>query len=139
IATSASANQPMQWPPTSAPIARPIPIRTIARQPPHPKQLRARASRRLFVLAFAVEFLSPPSYAPPTHSWGNGNMADIEVPVLIVGGSLVGMSAAMLLGHHGIRPLVVEHHRGTAIHPRAAMITQRTMEILRTVGIEQIV
>jgi 2-polyprenyl-6-methoxyphenol hydroxylase-like FAD-dependent oxidoreductase len=66
-------------------------------------------------------------------------MADIEVPVLIVGGSLVGMSAAMLLGHHGIRPLVVEHHRGTAIHPRAAMITQRTMEILRTVGIEQIV
>jgi 2-polyprenyl-6-methoxyphenol hydroxylase-like FAD-dependent oxidoreductase len=66
-------------------------------------------------------------------------MPDIEVPVLIVGGSLVGMSTAMLLAHHGIRPLVVEHHRGTAIHPRAAMITQRTMEILRTVGIEQIV
>jgi 2-polyprenyl-6-methoxyphenol hydroxylase-like FAD-dependent oxidoreductase len=66
-------------------------------------------------------------------------MSEIEVPVLIVGGSLVGMSAAMLLGHHGIKPLVVEHHRGTAIHPRAAMITQRTMEILRTVGIEQIV
>jgi 2-polyprenyl-6-methoxyphenol hydroxylase-like FAD-dependent oxidoreductase len=66
-------------------------------------------------------------------------MPDIEVPVLIVGGSLVGMSAAMLLGHHGIRSLAVEHHRGTAIHPRAAMITQRTMEILRTVGVEQIV
>jgi 2-polyprenyl-6-methoxyphenol hydroxylase-like FAD-dependent oxidoreductase len=66
-------------------------------------------------------------------------MPDIEVPVLIVGGSLVGMSTAMLLGHHGIKPLVVEHHRGTAIHPRAAMITQRTMEILRTVGIEQTV
>jgi len=66
-------------------------------------------------------------------------MPDIEVPVLIVGGSLVGMSTAMLLGHHGIRARVVEHHRGTAIHPRAAMITQRTMEVLRTVGIEQIV
>jgi 2-polyprenyl-6-methoxyphenol hydroxylase-like FAD-dependent oxidoreductase len=66
-------------------------------------------------------------------------MPDIEVPVLIAGGSLVGMSTAMLLGHHGIKPLVVEHHRGTAIHPRAAMITQRTMEVLRTVGIEQIV
>ncbi len=66
-------------------------------------------------------------------------MPDLEVPVLIVGGSLVGMSTAMLLGYHGIKPLVVEHHRGTAIHPRAAMITQRTMEILRTVGIEQIV
>ncbi len=66
-------------------------------------------------------------------------MPDIEVPVLIVGGSLVGMSTAMLLGHHGIRSLAVEYHRGTAIHPRAAMITQRTMEVLRTVGVEQIV
>jgi len=66
-------------------------------------------------------------------------MADIEVPVLIVGGSLVGLSAAMLLGHHGIPSLAVEHHRGTAIHPRAAQINQRTMEIFRTVGIEQIV
>ncbi|HEV3482641.1 MAG TPA: FAD-dependent monooxygenase [Candidatus Acidoferrales bacterium] len=66
-------------------------------------------------------------------------MSDIEVPVLIAGGSLVGMSAALLLGHHGIPALVVEHHRGTAIHPRAAMITQRTMEIFRTVGVEQIV
>jgi len=64
---------------------------------------------------------------------------DIEVPVLIVGGSLVGMSSAMLLGHYGVRSLVVEHHRGTAIHPRAAQITQRTMEIFRSVGVEQIV
>jgi len=66
-------------------------------------------------------------------------MPEIETPVLIVGGSLVGMSAALLLAHHAIRPLVVEHHRGTAIHPRAAMITQRTMEVFRTVGIEQVV
>jgi len=63
----------------------------------------------------------------------------IEVPVLVVGGSLVGMSSAMLLGHYGVRSFVVEHHRGTAIHPRAAQITQRTMEIFRTVGVEQIV
>lgn len=70
---------------------------------------------------------------------GGENMADIEVPVFIVGGSLVGMSTALFLGHHGVRGLAVEHHRGTAIHPRAAMITQRTMEVLREVGIEQIV
>lgn len=63
----------------------------------------------------------------------------IEVPVLVVGGSLVGMSSAMLLGHYGVRSLVVEHHRGTAIHPRAAQISQRTMEIFRTAGVEQIV
>ena len=66
-------------------------------------------------------------------------MADLEVPVLIVGGSLVGMSTALLLAHHGVRAMVVEHHRGTAIHPRAALINQRTMEILRLVGVEQIV
>lgn len=34
---------------------------------------------------------------------------------------------------------MVENHRGTAIHPRAALINQRTMEIFRTVGVEQIV
>ncbi len=66
-------------------------------------------------------------------------MHDREVPVLIVGGSLVGMSTALLLGHHGIRALAVEYHRGTAIHPRAAQISQRTMEVFRTVGVEQIV
>lgn len=66
-------------------------------------------------------------------------MQNIEVPVLIVGGSLVGMSTALLLGHHGIRALAVEHHRGTAIHPRAAQISQRTMEVFRSVGVEQIV
>jgi putative polyketide hydroxylase len=65
--------------------------------------------------------------------------AEIEIPVLIVGGSMVGMTAALLLGYHGVRSLVVEHHRGTAIHPRAASVTQRTMEILRSVGLEQIV
>jgi 2-polyprenyl-6-methoxyphenol hydroxylase-like FAD-dependent oxidoreductase len=66
-------------------------------------------------------------------------MPDLEVPVLIAGGSLVGMSTALLLGHHGIRALAVERHRGTAIHPRAALINQRTMEIFRSVGIERMV
>lgn len=66
-------------------------------------------------------------------------MPDIEIPVLIVGGSLVGMSTALLLGYHGVRALAIESHRGTAIHPRAAQISQRTMEIFRTVGVEQIV
>lgn len=51
----------------------------------------------------------------------------------------MGMSSALFLGHHGVRPLTVEHHRGTAIHPRAALISQRTMEVFRTVGVEQIV
>src|SRR3974390_1531859 len=60
-----------------------------------------------------------------------------EVDVLVVGGSLVGMTSAMLLAYHGVRTLCVEHHRGGAIHPRAALVTQRSMEVLREVGLEQ--
>jgi 2-polyprenyl-6-methoxyphenol hydroxylase-like FAD-dependent oxidoreductase len=62
-----------------------------------------------------------------------------DAEVIVVGGSLVGMTMGLLLAHHGVRVVVAEHHRGTAIHPRAAQISQRTMEILRSVGIEQIV
>ena len=57
---------------------------------------------------------------------------DVDTDVLVVGGSLVGMTMGLLLAHQGVRVIVVEHHRGTAIHPRAAQITQRTMEILRS-------
>ena len=60
----------------------------------------------------------------------------LEVPVLIVGGSLVGLSAGLLLAQHGVHSLVVERHSGTAIHPRAAHATQRTMEIFRAAGLE---
>jgi 2-polyprenyl-6-methoxyphenol hydroxylase-like FAD-dependent oxidoreductase len=59
-----------------------------------------------------------------------------EVPVLIVGGSLVGLSTAAFLGHHGVPSLVLERHRGTAIHPRAALVNQRTIETYRALGLE---
>jgi 2-polyprenyl-6-methoxyphenol hydroxylase-like FAD-dependent oxidoreductase len=59
-----------------------------------------------------------------------------DVPVLIVGGSLVGLSAAVFLGARGVRSLAVERHAGTAIHPRAALVNQRTMENYRSVGID---
>jgi 2-polyprenyl-6-methoxyphenol hydroxylase-like FAD-dependent oxidoreductase len=59
-----------------------------------------------------------------------------DVPVLIVGGSLVGLSAACFLGSRGIPSLVVERHVGTAIHPRAALVNQRTMENYRSIGLD---
>src|SRR3954447_13539664 len=64
-------------------------------------------------------------------------MPDSEVPVLIVGGSLVGLTTAMLLGHHGVASLSVERHAGTAIHPRAGHFQLRTMEVLRQMGLEE--
>ena len=66
-------------------------------------------------------------------------MTEHETPVLVAGGSLVGMFMAALLARQGIHPLVVERHPGSAIHPRAAMIYQRTMEIIRSLGIEDAV
>jgi 2-polyprenyl-6-methoxyphenol hydroxylase-like FAD-dependent oxidoreductase len=65
--------------------------------------------------------------------------AEEETSVLIVGGSLVGLSAAVLLSLHGIDSLTVERHTGTAIHPRAGHFHLRTMEILRSMGLEDAV
>jgi 2-polyprenyl-6-methoxyphenol hydroxylase-like FAD-dependent oxidoreductase len=63
-------------------------------------------------------------------------MTEEEIPVLIVGGSLVGLTTAMLLGHHGVPSLSVERHAGTAIHPRAGHFQLRTMEVIRQMGLE---
>ncbi|HEY6524523.1 MAG TPA: FAD-dependent monooxygenase [Solirubrobacteraceae bacterium] len=62
---------------------------------------------------------------------------DEEVDVLVIGGSLVGLSTAMFLGIHGIRALAVERHASTAIHPRAGHFQLRTSEVLRSAGLEE--
>ncbi len=59
-----------------------------------------------------------------------------EVPVLIIGGSLVGLATSMFLGTHRVPCLSVEKHRGTAIHPRAGYFQLRTLELMRAAGIE---
>ncbi|MFI4869129.1 MAG: FAD-dependent monooxygenase [Steroidobacterales bacterium] len=66
-------------------------------------------------------------------------VSEQEVPVLVVGGSLVGLTTSVLLASHGVRHMLIERHRGTAIHPRAASFHQRTMEIFRSVGLQQAV
>ena len=64
---------------------------------------------------------------------------DHTTPVLIVGGSLVGLTTSLLLSTYGIPNIVVEKHRGTAIHPRAASFHQRTMEVFRHAGVQDVV
>ncbi|MGV9561469.1 FAD-dependent oxidoreductase [Streptomyces sp. NPDC003480] len=58
------------------------------------------------------------------------------VPVLVVGGSLVGLSASVFLGRLGIRHRVVERHAATSAHPRGRGNNMRTMELFRTAGLE---
>src|SRR5215470_10408474 len=78
-----------------------------------------------------------PRPAPARQTRRHADMTDNDVPVLIVGGSLVGLSTAVFLGHHGVPSLVLERHRGTAIHPRAALVNQRTIEAYRAVGLQE--
>ena len=61
----------------------------------------------------------------------------IDVPVLIVGGGPVGLTASILLSQHGIRSLLAERHPGTAILPKARGINARTMEMYRQCGVDQ--
>jgi 2-polyprenyl-6-methoxyphenol hydroxylase-like FAD-dependent oxidoreductase len=61
---------------------------------------------------------------------------NFDAPVLIAGGGLVGMSAAMFLAQHGIRSLAVERLRNVVPLPRAAFFHMRTIELFRSCGIE---
>ncbi len=65
------------------------------------------------------------------------NTEDIDnTPVLIVGGSLVGLSAAVFLSWRGVPVVVIDKHHGSSPHPRAIGFTTRTVEHFRQVGIE---
>lgn len=66
-------------------------------------------------------------------------MTEQQIPVLIVGGGIVGLSASLFLSHQGIPSLLVERHAGTSIHPRARGVNGRTMELYRELGIDQTV
>ena len=59
-----------------------------------------------------------------------------EVPVLIVGGGPVGLTASIQLSRLGIRNLLVERHPGVAKLPKARGINARTMEMYRQMGLE---
>jgi putative polyketide hydroxylase len=61
---------------------------------------------------------------------------DETVPVLVVGGGLVGLSTALFLAAHGVPPLLVEKHPDLLIHPRARGFSPRTVELFREVGLE---
>ena len=66
------------------------------------------------------------------------NMTD-EAPVLIAGGGLVGLSAAAFLAQQGIRSLTIERLAASSPLPRAAFFHMRTLEMFRSLGIEDAV
>jgi 2-polyprenyl-6-methoxyphenol hydroxylase-like FAD-dependent oxidoreductase len=60
-----------------------------------------------------------------------------EIPVLIAGGGRLGLSAATFLAQHGIRSVAIERLKASSPLPRAAFFHMRTLEMFRSVGIEQ--
>jgi 2,4-dichlorophenol 6-monooxygenase len=58
-----------------------------------------------------------------------------EVPVLIVGAGPAGLALSLSLRRYGVDHLLVERHPGTAHTPRAHIVNQRTVEILRRLGV----
>ena len=61
---------------------------------------------------------------------------EINPSVLIAGGSLNGLTTAMLLARRGVSCLVVERHARTSIQYKFRGISPRSMEIYRSAGIE---
>ena len=61
-------------------------------------------------------------------------MADIEVPVLIVGGGGAGLTASMLFSTMGVESLLVNSLPTTSTLPKAHILNQRAMEIMSDVG-----
>ena len=59
-----------------------------------------------------------------------------RVPVVIVGAGPAGLVAAVALARQGIASLLVERNRGLSPLPRATAVSVRTMELLRSFGLE---
>jgi putative polyketide hydroxylase len=59
-----------------------------------------------------------------------------QTPVLIAGAGPAGLTAAITLARQGVECLLVERRRELSAHPRATGVTTRTMELVRSWGLE---
>jgi putative polyketide hydroxylase len=62
--------------------------------------------------------------------------ATASVPVLVVGAGPAGLAAAVELARHEVDVLLVERRRAPSSHPRATVLSLRSMELMRRWGLE---
>ena len=60
-----------------------------------------------------------------------------DIPVLVVGAGPAGLAAALELTRHDIPCLLVERRTRLSSHPRATVLSLRSMELVRAWGLEQ--
>ena len=65
--------------------------------------------------------------------------ADLEIPVLIVGGGGCGLTTSIVLSDLGIEHVLIERHADTSNLPKAHYLNQRTMEVFRQHGLAEAV
>jgi putative polyketide hydroxylase len=56
--------------------------------------------------------------------------------VIIIGGGPVGLSAAICLACQGVESILIEKHPTTTAHPKARGVNGRSMELFRSLGLE---
>ncbi|KAK2674116.1 hypothetical protein RAB80_009100 [Fusarium oxysporum f. sp. vasinfectum] len=69
----------------------------------------------------------------------SSQLPEIETDVLIVGAGVSGLSFAAMLAALNVKVFAIAKHSGTAPAPRAHVTNQRTMEIFRDMGIEELI
>jgi len=60
-----------------------------------------------------------------------------KTQVVIIGGGITGLAAALFLAQQGLDFILLEKHKGTSIYPRARTIDIRTMELFRGLGLSE--
>ena len=63
-------------------------------------------------------------------------MGNREIDVLVVGAGPAGLTAAAALSRYGVEVLVLERKVRLSTHPRATVVSTRSMELLRSWGLE---
>lgn len=63
-------------------------------------------------------------------------MQSFDLPVLVVGAGPAGLTTAIALARQGVECLLVERRRELSTLPRATVISTRSMELLRSWGLE---